>query len=164
DEDRFLRQREQRAERADVALDDGVPALAAGLGHRGRRVGRRPAPVLLELHALEAAVQRIVELRQHAPRHLAPAERLVRGPDRPLERARDAEVERLVADELTEAPRLLLPGRREPAGHAAVAVQQPADAELALAVPGEQQPHGKRMLRYESTRRIPIDSYSAIAG
>src|SRR5262249_43180527 len=133
-------------------------ALAAGLGHRGRRVARRPAPVLLEVRALEAAVQRVVQLRQHEPRHVALAERLVSGLDRPLERARDAQVERLVAGGLAEPPRLLAPRRREAAGDAGIAVQQPADAELALAVPGEQQPHGKRMLRYESTRRMPIDS------
>ena len=40
-----------------------------------------------------------------------------------------------------------------------VAVQELADAVLALAVAGEERAlHGKRMLRYESTRSMPIES------
>ena len=78
---------------------------------------------------------------------------------------RDAEVDLLRPQHVAELARLLDPGLGEPDRDGGVAVQQVADAVLALAVPGEEGAlHGKRRLRYESTCRMPIESYSRIAG
>ena len=82
---------EQPAERAGVAGDDRVPALAVAGRHVGRAVRPRPLAVRLERAALEGAVARVVQLRPRLGRDVAAGERELGGPARPRERGGDAE-------------------------------------------------------------------------
>src|SRR5262249_19353688 len=96
-----------------------------------------PRPVLLEQLALVGAVERVVQRGPDEPSYSTAVERNLGRLLRALELAHDAEVDRHFAQRLAERTCLLDPGRREAAGHGAVAVYDVDHIEHALAVPRE---------------------------
>src|SRR5436190_18701294 len=73
-ENRLLRAFEQVAQGGRIARHDREPALTAVLGRGGGRRGGGPRAVVLEVAALVAADQRIVQPRVDLPQYVASAE------------------------------------------------------------------------------------------
>src|SRR6266567_2631254 len=93
DEDGLFGPGEQVAEGLRVALDDREPALAVRLWRRRGGRARGPRTVLLDVGALVAPDQRVVQPRIHEPGDVTPLERDVGCFPSALERARHAEID-----------------------------------------------------------------------
>src|SRR5262249_38413130 len=123
-------------------------ALTSVLRRGGRRGAGGPRAVLLEARPLEATDERVVQPAVDLARDVAAGQRQVGGLSRPQELARDAEVERSVAELVAEAARLLAAAFRQPHRHRDVAVEAAVGGVLALAVAGEDgSPHQNKTLR-----------------
>ena len=145
-EHRLLGELEHEPETARVPLRERHPVLATR-GRLRRAAAPGPAAVLVERLALERPHPRVVELRDDEARHVAPGEREVGRLLDALELRHDAQLDRLVAQQLAEGPCLRAPRHGERAANPGVAVRERAGAVLALAVTGEEEFPHRRTLR-----------------
>src|SRR6266550_5690403 len=134
DEDGLFGPGEQVAEGLRVALDDREPALAVRLGHgRGGGAGG-PRAVLLDVGALVAPDQRVVQPRIHEPGDVTPFERDVGCFPGALELARHAEIELFSLECFAESRRFTDALLRQGHWNRDVPVQPAVRRVLALAV------------------------------
>src|SRR5712691_1489629 len=144
EQDRRLVSLEHRPEAARIAPDDREAALAPSRRRDRRRGRRRPRSVHLERPAFEATVVRIVEVGDDQPLHLSPPEGDLGRLPHALEAARDTEIDPLADELVAQALRLGDTGRRQGAADCNVSVDAVPDAELALAVPCDDQAFHER--------------------
>jgi len=129
---------QERAERGGIPGDGCDAAVPVAWRHVLWSVGAGPGTVVGEELALEGTEANVVQACEHEQRDLPTGERELSRLLDALELAHDAEVWRRCGQLLAEAPRLRAAALGQAALHRRVAVRQPLDGELALAVSCQQ--------------------------